>query len=233
MRVALLEDSRVDAEILTHCLSQAGHSVHLFGNGNELTAELRHESFDLLLLDWNTPGMDGNQVLLWVKAQQNLNSLPVLFVTAEDHESNVVTALTNGADDYLVKPVRCGELLARIEVAVRRTNLAAQSVQRVLTYGDWHFEPHDKRASFQQQEIMLSTKEFDLAYFLFANMGRLLSRGHLLECVWGISVNIPTRTIDTHISKVRTQCRLFPENGLRLVSVYGYGYRLEPTPTRE
>jgi len=205
----------------------------LFTNGNELTAELRHESFDLLLLDWNTPGMDGNQVLQWVRGQQHLQSLPVLFVTAEDNEANVVAALTNGADDYLIKPARCGELLARIGVAVRRSNFAAQVEQPTLNYADWHFETHDKRVSFQSQEILLSTKEFDLAYFLFANMGRLLSRGHLLECVWGMSVNVPTRTVDTHISKVRTQCRLFPENGLRLVSVYGYGYRLEATQTKE
>jgi len=86
---------------------------------------------------------------------------------------------------------------------------------------------------FQNTEILLSAKEFDLAYFLFSNLGRLLSRGHLLECVWGMSVSVPTRTVDTHISKVRTQCDLFPENGVRLVSVYGYGYRLELIQTKE
>ncbi|GAB4123612.1 MAG: response regulator transcription factor [Sideroxydans sp.] len=230
MRIALLEDNPTDAEPLRQCLTRAGHQVHVYGNGKEITAELRHESFDLLLLDWNTPGMNGHQVLQWVREQANLRNLPTLFVTAEDSELNVVQALNEGADDYLTKPVRCAELMARINAILRRLNLATQSGRPLLEYGDWTFDPRDKRATFRHEEIVLTNKEFDLAYFLFSNMGRLLSRGHLLEAVWGMAVTVPTRTVDTHISKVRTQCRLFPENGMRLVSVYGYGYRLEAMP---
>lgn len=233
MRVALLEDGRIDAEVLMNCLTHAGHTVHLFTNGTDLTTELRHESFDILILDLNTPGMNGLQVLQWVKVQSHLQALPILFVTAEERESNVVEALTHGADDYLVKPIRCAEFLARIQVAVRRTSSCAQPTRNALHVEGWDFDPHSKRVHFQNTEILLSAKEFDLAYFLFSNLGRLLSRGHLLECVWGMSVSVPTRTVDTHISKVRTQCHLFPENGVRLVSVYGYGYRLELIQTKE
>lgn len=230
MRIALLEDNPADAEQIRQCLTRAGHQVHTYGNGKEIAAELRHESFDLLLLDWNTPGMNGHQVLQWVREQPALHGLPVIFVTAEDSELNVVQGLNEGADDYLTKPVRCAELMARIAAVLRRLNIATQVARPLLEYGDWTLDPRDKRVHFRHEEVVLTSKEFDLAYFLFSNLGRLLSRGHLLESVWGMAVTVPTRTVDTHISKVRTQCRLFPENGLRLVSVYGYGYRLEAVP---
>ena len=228
MRIAVLEDSAADAESVMACLSNAGHDAYLFEDGRRLVNELAHESFDLLVLDWSVPGMDGNQVLKWVRAQAQTQHLPVLFATAHDNELNVVVALTNGADDYLVKPLRCAELLARIESCARRA-YAANAAKEQLVCGDWHLDRRVRTVHYKSVHIELTQKEFDLVFFLFANSGRLLSRGHLLERVWGLMNEIPTRTLDTHISRIRSKCVLFPENGVRLSSVYGYGYRLELT----
>jgi len=232
MRIAVLEDSAADAAMIMACLVGAGHDAYLFEDGRRLVNELGHESFDLLLLDWNVPNMDGNQVLKWVRAQPQTQHLPVLFGTAEDNELNVVVALTNGADDYLVKPLRCSEMLARIEASVRRA-YSVNIEKEQVTCGDWRLDRRMRTMHYKQEAIDLTQKEFDLIFFLFANKGRLLSRGHLLERVWGLLNDVPTRTLDTHISRVRSKCNLFPENGVRLSSVYGYGYRLELTNNGE
>jgi DNA-binding response OmpR family regulator len=226
MRIAVLEDSPADAALISACLTQAEHDVYLFEDGRRLVSELAHESFDMLLLDWVIPGMDGNEVLKWVRAQPHTERLPVLFLTSQSDELNLVVALTNGADDYLIKPFRTAELLARIEACTRRM-YAANANKEQITYGAWQLHRVQRKISYQEIDIELTQKEFDLVYFLFANSGRLLSRGHLLERVWGLVSDIPTRTLDTHISRIRTKCLLFPENGVRLSSVYGYGYRLE------
>ncbi len=232
MRIALLEDTETDAARVKDCLATTGHSCHHYNNGKRLISALMHESFDVLILDWNVPGMDGSEVLQWVR--KNLPSPPpVLFVSARDNEMDTVEALVNGADDYLIKPVRCAELLARINTCVRRV-YKAEAATTPFEYGDWTFQPSVRGASFRSEALDLTGKEFELAQFLFRNIGRLLSRGHILESVWGLGKEVPTRTLDTHISRVRLKCKLFPEHGLRLVSIYGYGYRLEQaTPVNQ
>jgi len=227
MRIALLEDNRAEADILRHHLQEAGHFVRRFDNGQSMTADLRHESYDLLLLDRQVPGMDGAAVLQWVRAQPHLDNVPVLFVTAEDNEAAIVGALQQGADDYLIKPVRPAELLARIEAIARRYGMAGKAANHPIAHGPWRLDPSTKQLYLHGRPVELTAKEFELAFFLFSNIGRLLSRGHLLQMVWGMASEVPTRTVDTHISKLRTRCQLFPENGMRLVAVYGYGYRLE------
>lgn len=224
MRIALLDD---DADIRTSVggwLIEAGHDCHTYGTSRDFMRDASRESFDLFLLDSNLPDIDGPDVLRWLKADRN-DDTPVIFVTACDSEADIVSALAGGADDYLVKPVRCGELLARIDALMRRVRPAPN--HDVLELGPYRFEPVNKRLLLDGQEVALTEKEFDLAFFLFRNLGRLLSRGHLLEAVWGRNPSLATRTVDTHISRVRTKLELKPERGFRLVPTYNYGYRLE------
>lgn len=224
MRIALLDD---DADIQTRIggwLTESGHDCHTYGTSRDFMRDVSRESFDLFLLDSCLPDIDGPDVLRWLRADRN-DTTPVIFITARDSEQDIVAGLAGGADDYLVKPVRRAELLARIDALMRRVRPAPS--HDLLEYGPYRFEPLHKRLLLEGQQVQLTDKEFDLAYFLFRNMGRLISRGHLLEAVWGRNPSIATRTVDTHISRVRSKLELKPERGFRLVPTYNYGYRLE------
>jgi two-component system response regulator RegX3 len=225
MRIALLEDDPDQIALLRGWLEGAGHALHAYERGRDFLREVARESFDVFLLDWMIPDKSGTEVLAWIRA--NLKErVPVLFVTARDSEEDIVSVLQSGADDYLVKPLRKGELIARIEAVLRRTRTTGAE-EEVPEYGEYRIDVTRRTISRAGEEIDLTQKDFDLALFLFRNQGRLLSRGHIFEAVWGQSTDINTRTIDTHVSRLRTRLGLAPENGWRLGAVYQHGYRLE------
>ncbi len=224
MRIAILEDDKVQREGLLDWLKSAGYDAHAFPNGKDFLRALSRESFDLYLLDWMLPDTTGQDILAWLRQEKN-NTTPVIFTTARDEEENIVAALSEGADDYIIKPLRKLELLSRIDAVMRR--FRPREADPVLEVGIYRFDIQHKRATVGGEPVELTDKEFDLAVFLFRNLGRLLSRGHMLEAVWGRTANVATRTVDTHISRVRSKLNLRPENGYRLSPAYNYGYRLE------
>jgi len=225
MRIALLEDDRDQIVLLRGWLEGAGHSLHGFERGRDFLREVARESFDFFLLDWMIPDKSGTEVLAWIRA--NLKErVPVLFVTARDSEEDIVAVLQAGADDYMVKPLRRLELLARINAVARRVRPESRE-DDVTEYGEFRVDITRRSITRNGGDIELTQKDFDLAVFLFRNLGRLLSRGHIFEAVWGQSAEINTRTIDTHVSRLRTRLGLLPENGWRLGAVYQHGYRLE------
>lgn len=225
MRFAVLEDDPVQAGVVQTVAQALGHDCMVFGNGRELLRELQRESFDLLVLDWGVPDASGYEVVEWVRAHVKY-PVPVLFVTAHGSEREIVAALTAGADDYMVKPVRVPELLARIAALLRRSY--PQPRDNIAVFGDYTFDLARQTVDIGGHTVELKQKEFMLAYVLFANQGRLLSRGYLQQAVWGSGRSAGSRSLDTHLSRVRTQLNLRPENGFRLVAVYNHGYRLEP-----
>ena len=151
---------------------------------------------------------------------------PVLFATQMDDEKNIVEALEAGADDYMVKPIRKLELFARINALSRRTS--STELQDTITVGTYHFDPNDRKISVDGPALELTGKEYDLAAFLFKNIGKVVSRNHILESIWGFQdANLSTRTVDVHISRLRKKLSLSEENGLMLRSIYQHGYRLE------
>jgi two-component system response regulator RegX3 len=230
MRIAILEDDPSQADLIRVWLVGAGHACHTYGRGREFTRAMMRESFDLLVLDWELPDLNGDAVLAWVRANIR-DHVPVLFTTARDTEQDIVQALKAGADDYLIKPLRRAELLVRVEALGRRARPQIRAEEK-LRAGDLEIDV-DRRVILRLGEpVELTQKDFDLAVFLFRNIGNLVSRGHILESVWGRSPDINTRTVDTHVSRLRTKLRLVPENGWRLAAVYQHGYRLEPVRDR-
>jgi DNA-binding response OmpR family regulator len=224
MRLALLEDDKDQSATLATWLKDAGHDVHTFEHPRMLLKIAGRESFDLFLIDWNLPDMTGTDVLHWLRDERS-DATPVIFVTARDAEEDIVAALSAGADDYIVKPVRRLELLSRMEAVLRRGR--PREPERELLLPPYRFDLSLKRSFVGEDVVELTDKEFELAVFLFRNVGKLFSRGHLLEAVWGRNPNVATRTIDTHVSRLRTKLSLRPENGYRLTPAYNYGYRLE------
>ena len=151
-------------------------------------------------------------------------SVPVIFYTAGDQEEDVVKALRVGADDYLVKPARRMELLARLESATRRgRRLHLESFE----VGVFRMDYQTRSITRDKEPVQLTTKEFDLAALLLRNVGQPLSRQHLHRVIWARDVVLSSRTLDTHVSYVRNKLKLTPEYGWRLAAVYGYGYRLQ------
>lgn len=225
MRIALLEDDEALGPLIALWLEQAGHAPQLFLTGAALIKALERESFDLLVLDWMLPDTTGDKVLLW--AREHLDwPIPVIFVTARDSEEEIVTGLNLGADDYIAKPLRQQEFLARVSVVERRAQAAAAPSGR-LQFPPFELDVGSRTVQRDGQSIELTQKEYELALFLFRNHGRLLSRGHILQSVWGHQADITTRTVDTHISRLRTKLGLSPENGWQLNAIYNHGYRLE------
>jgi DNA-binding response OmpR family regulator len=151
--------------------------------------------------------------------------VPVLFVTGHASEREIVAALTAGADDYMVKPVRVAEMLARITALLRRSYPRTQS--SITTFGRYTFDSATCTVTAGDMAVVLKDKEFRLAFLLFANLGRLLSRSYLVQAVWGTALSPGSRSLDTHLSRVRSALALRPENGMRLSAVYSHGYRLE------
>lgn len=224
MRIALLEDDPDQAALLQRWLAEDGHDVHAFLAGREAMKTAGRESYDLFLLDWQVPDVSGPEVLTWIRAHIS-KTVPVLFVTVRDSEEDIVHALESGADDYMIKPARRQELLARVHALLRRAY--PREEETLLSFPP--FEIDVKRGEIRRgaEKLELTPKEFELATVLFRNTGRLLSRGHLQELVWGRSGDLVTRTVDTHVSQVRKKLDLRPESGYRVVPIYNYGYRLE------
>jgi len=224
VRIAILEDDPDQLALIRKWVSEDGHDVHAFADGRETMKQAGRESFDLFVLDWQVPDVSGADVLMWIRANVS-KRVPVLFVTVRDAEQDIVFALENGADDYVVKPARKAELLARVNALLRRAYPREEEVR--LVFPPFEIDTQHGVIKRQGVKVDLTPKEFDLAVVLFRNMGRLLSRGHLQEAVWGRSGDLHTRTVDTHVSQVRKKLDLRPETGYRVVPIYNYGYRLE------
>jgi len=225
MKIALLEDEVVQAKSLIELLGQHNHECDHFENGKSFMYAVLHNSYDLLVLDWQLPDMEGTEVLRQLRSEMSWR-VPVLFLTQRDSEADIITALDAGADDYLVKPARPGELAARINALSRRMG-GEHSEQEALEIGPYIIDLGKRTIISSGENIELTDKDFDLAVFMFQNLGRLLSRDFLLERVWGISSNINTRTVDTHVSRLRRKLNIKPENGFRIKTIYQHGYRLE------
>ena len=223
MRVGLLEDDPDHAAMTVRLLQAAGHSCQVYGTGELFLRGTLHDTFDVLILDWALPDMTGLQVLEAIRQRQN--NVPVLFLTSRDEEQDIVEALSHGADDFLVKPPRAAELLARLMALKRRGDKTG--VTQVLSVPPYEFDVATNSVAVNGQPVELTQRQFQLSMVLFGNIGRLLSRSYLLETVWGLNAQVQTRTLDIHISQLRSVLNL-PAHGWRITSVYAHGYRLEP-----
>lgn len=224
MRIALLEDEHEQAQHVQQILADQGHPCDSFPTGRSFLSAVLHRSYDLMILDWQIPDMTGLDVLREVRAQLNW-PVPVVFLTQRDSEQDIVQALDAGADDYLAKPARPAELNARINALARRSNPDTEKEE--LFYGPFVVNTSRRTITLHGELLTLTDKDFDLTLFLFQNQGRLLTREMLLERVWGMTRDINTRTVDTHMSRLRRRLGLNPDNGFRIKTIYQRGYRLE------
>lgn len=224
MRIAVLDDDRLLLEMMERVIQEMGNTCQLYETGQACLQDLRQETFDMLIVDWELPDTSGPEVIRW--ARQHLDaSLPILFITHRSEERDIVEGLQCGADDFMTKPVRVAELKARMHALLRRAY--PECTDDVQTFGPYTFTRSSLSVTFGGKEVVLTYREFALALLLFQNAGRLMSRDHLREAVWGQNSEVLSRTLDTHVSRLRQVLQLRPGNRYSIAAVYGLGYRLD------
>lgn len=223
MNFAVVEDSRSQAEVLKALLKSEGYQVEVFAEGRACIEALKTRSFDFFIVDWTLPDIGGDEVLKAIRERCGWD-VPVIFCTARTEEEDAADILRLGADDYVPKPIRYMEFMARVQAILRRRKAAAPSVLRM---GNIEVDHDGRRIRVAGQDIDLTQREFDLAVVFLQNVGRVLAREELLSTVWAREADVDTRTVDTHTSRLRKKLGLSGESGLMLSSVYGQGYRLD------
>ena len=223
MNFAVVEDSRSQAEVLKALLKSEGHQVEVFPLGQACLDALKTRSFDFFVIDWNLPDMGGDEVLKYIREHCGWD-VPIVFCTARTEEESAADILRLGADDYIPKPIRYMEFMARIQSLLRRRQTARPST---LRFGGIEVDLEGRRARLGGVDVDLTQREFDLAVIFLRNIGRILPREELLSSVWVRDSDVDTRTVDTHASRLRKKLGLAGESGLMLTSVYGQGYRLD------
>ena len=223
MHILLVDDNAMQREMICSWLTSGGHTFDASATQTAFLERLTQTRGDLLLIDWSLPDGSGAEILQWVRGNMGWD-IPAMVLTANEDEETVVEALRAGADDYVAKKVKPKELNARIAAVTRRVTPVALTVTRLDVY---EADTVQQRLSVNQEAIALTQKEFDLATYLLQNPDKLLSRDHLLNAIWGLNTDVDTRTVDTHISRLRKKLMLDGTHGWRLAPIYGYGYRLQ------
>lgn len=224
MKIIFLEDDKVFAGEIVEALTIDGHEVDYFASGRECLKALNASRYDLAIFDWEVPDMTGKEVLESMKVKGTYP--PVVFLTGRDAEEDVIAIIDSGADDYIVKPTSIKILLARINALYRRSNAQIKEIAKV-NYGALIVDFNKRKFELNGGAVKLTEKETDLAVYFFKHIGSLLARSHLTKVIWGTSPDVDTRTIDVHVSHLRSKLGLLPQFGWRLISVYQQGYRLE------
>jgi two-component system response regulator RegX3 len=225
-RVLIVEDEDSLADPLAFLLRKEGFDVTIAGDGPTALERFDSEGADIVLLDLMLPGMSGTDVCKRLRVS---SSVPVIMVTARDSEIDKVVGLELGADDYVTKPYSARELIARIRAVLRRgIEVDDPGIpDGVLEAGPVRMDVERHVVSVNGESITLPLKEFDLLEYLMRNSGRVLTRGQLIDRVWGADYVGDTKTLDVHVKRLRSKIEADPANPVRLVTVRGLGYKLE------
>jgi two-component system response regulator RegX3 len=224
--VLIVEDEESFADPLAFLLRKEGFTAAVASTGQQALEEFDRNGADIVLLDLMLPGMSGTDVC---KALRQRSTVPVIMVTARDSEIDKVVGLEIGADDYVTKPYSARELIARVRAVLRRGGEAGDGelLPQVLAAGPVRMDVERHVVTVDGGEIPLPLKEFDLLEYLLRNVGRVLTRGQLIDRVWGADYVGDTKTLDVHVKRLRSKIEPDPASPRHLVTVRGLGYKFE------
>ena len=222
-RILIIEDEDSYREATSYMLQREGFEVAEAANGAAGLAEYDRGGADLVLLDLMMPGMAGTEVCRQLRARGNV---PVIMVTARDSEIDKVVGLELGADDYVTKPFSHRELVARIRAVLRRGQ-DAELLPEVVEAGEVRMDVERHEVTVRGEPVRLALKEFELLELLLRNSGRVMTRGQLIDRIWGADYVGDTKTLDVHVKRLRAKIEDDPSNPTRLVTVRGLGYKYE------
>ncbi|MET0855022.1 MAG: response regulator transcription factor [Microterricola sp.] len=223
-RILLIEDEPALSEPLSFLLEREGYEVTVAADGPSALREFDRTGADLLLLDLMLPGIPGTEVCREIRQR---SSVPIIMLTAKDSEVDIVVGLELGADDYMTKPYSTRELLARVRAVLRRHVDTDAEDDSVIEAGAVRMDIERHTVSVNGDLIPMPLKEFELLELLMRNAGRVLTRGQLIDRVWGTDYFGDTKTLDVHIKRIRSRIEPVPSEPTMLLTVRGLGYRFE------
>ncbi|HEU5222349.1 MAG TPA: response regulator transcription factor [Candidatus Lumbricidophila sp.] len=223
--ILLVEDESALSEPLAFLLEREGYEVTVAADGQQAVSVFDRGAFDLVLLDLMLPGLAGTEVCRELRQR---SQVPIIMLTAKDSEVDIVVGLELGADDYVTKPYSTRELLARIRAVLRRrVDEPAGDDSALLRVGRVHMDLDRHVVTVEGREVSMPLREFELLELLMRNAGRVLTRGQLIDRVWGSDYFGDTKTLDVHIKRIRSKIEAVPAEPVQLVTVRGLGYRFE------
>jgi len=222
-RVLLVEDSDDVRETLAYLLEREGYKVTPAADGATALAGYADSGADVILLDWMIPLVPGVEVCRRIR---EVSAVPIIMLTAKVSEADIVAGLEAGADDYITKPFRTAELLARLRSALRRAR-AGQSDAATLKVGGIELDVERHRVKVDGRAVAMPPREFELLELLLRHAGRVLTRRQIIEAVWGDDYYGDTKTLDVHVRRLRAKIEADPAKPRRLVTVRGLGYRMQ------
>lgn len=224
-RILLVEDESALSEPLAFLLTKEGFSVEIVEDGQTALEVFAAEKFDLILLDLMIPSVPGTEVCRQIRTT---SSIPIIMLTAKDTEIDKVVGLELGADDYVTKPYSSRELLARIKAVLRRnTSQESDANDAVIEIAGIRLDSDRHTLHVRGELVPIPLKEFELLEYLMTNAGRVLTRGQLIDRVWGTDYYGDTKTLDVHIKRLRSKIEVNPAEPLNLITVRGLGYRFD------
>ena len=224
-RLLIVDDEESFSEALTFMLEREGFQVSVAETGEEALASFDRHGADLVLLDLMLPGVSGTEVCRRLRAR---SSVPVIMLTARDSEVDKVVGLELGADDYVTKPFSARELVARINAVLRRGAESEELLPTTLAAGPVRLDVDRHVVTVHGETVEMPLKEFVLLEFLLRNAGRVLTRGQLIDRVWGSDYVGDTKTLDVHVKRLRAKIESRPGDLRRIVTVRRLGYKFEP-----
>jgi len=222
-RIMVVEDEESFSDALSFMLRKEGFAVSVATTGPDALAQFDREPADLVLLDLMLPGMSGTDVCRTIRAKSRV---PIIMVTAKDSEIDKVLGLELGADDYVTKPFSSRELVARIRAVLRR-NVDDFDDTPVVEAGPVRIDPERHQVLVNGNVVSMPLKEFDLLEYLVRNSGRVLTRGQLIDRIWGSDYVGDTKTLDVHVKRLRAKVEADPAHPVHLLTVRGLGYKFE------
>jgi two-component system response regulator RegX3 len=223
-RILIVEDESALSEPLAFLLEREGYETTIAEDGLAAVAEFERNGSDLVLLDLMLPGLSGTEVCREIRSR---SSVPIIMLTAKDSEVDIVVGLELGADDYVTKPYSTRELLARIRAILRRRIEDDAAEELILESGTVRMDVERHAVTVDGVDTAMPLKEFELLELLLRNSGRVLTRGQLIDRVWGADYFGDTKTLDVHIKRIRSKIEAKPSDPQMLVTVRGLGYRFE------
>lgn len=223
-RILIVEDEPALSEPLQYLLGREGYETEIAEDGTEAVAAFGRGGVDLVLLDLMLPGMPGTEVCREIRSRSNV---PIIMLTAKDGEIDIVVGLELGADDYVTKPYSSRELLARIRAVLRRRVEETEFDDAVLEAGPVRMDVERHTVEVEGRSVAMPLKEFELLELLLRNAGRVLTRGQLIDRVWGADYYGDTKTLDVHVKRLRSKLEDDPSDPKLLLTVRGLGYRFE------
>lgn len=225
-RILLVEDEESISQPLSYLLKKEGYEVTVIANGTDAVNEFRPDRFDLILLDLMLPGLSGTEVCREIRQQ---SQVPIIMLTAKDSEVDIVVGLELGADDYITKPYSSRELLARTRAVLRRYDTAeideADEEDDVLEAHDIRLDVDRHSVVVRGSEVTIPLREFELLEMFMRHEGRVLTRGQLIDRVWGSNYFGDTKTLDVHVKRIRSRIEVDPAKPRLITTVRGVGYR--------